>query len=232
MGVMDSFESQVKQYDVGIYGFGPWFLHHQEGENFQHNFAPIVNDWLTFFNPIINDHVSNRSVVVQAGGWQGVYPFLLSNMFGSVYTFEPDPLNFYALTKNCQRKNIHKFQSVLSNKSGLVTFDITNGSGQNRVVHDTHELFKLDDIVETLTLPALTVDGLNLHDLGYLMLDVENYENHVIDGALETIEKFKPVICVEKSFIPANDMLIESKLEVFGYKRFIDGHTNIIFKVA
>ena len=230
MGIMNSFDEQLKQYDVGIYGFGPWFLHHQEGKNFQNNFAPIVGDWLTFFNPFINEFVTNRSVVVQAGGWQGVYPFLLSNMFENVYTFEPDPLNFYALTKNCQRKNIHKFQSVLSNKSGLVTFDITNGSGQNRVVHDSHEMYNLVDIVETLTIPALTVDSLNLHDLGYLMLDVENYENQVIDGALETIEKFRPVICVEKSFIPANDAAIEAKLAPFGYTKFIDQHTNIIFK--
>lgn len=232
MGVMDNFEQQVHLINEGIYGFGPWYVHHQEGNNYNNNWKPIVEDWLIFFNPIINEIVTNRTVVIQAGGWQGVYPFLLSNMFQQVYTFEPDPLNFYVLTKNCQRKNINKFQAVLSNVSGMATFEITQGSGQNRVVHDRHEAYYLDDIVEKISVPALTIDSLNVENLGYLMLDVENYENQVIDGGIKTIEKFKPVICVEKSFIPENDALIFDKLSVFGYTKVIENHMNIIFKVA
>lgn len=232
MGVMDNFEQKVDLLEVGIYGFGPWFTYNQQGENYKNNFEPIVYDWLNFFNPLINDVVTDRSLVIQAGGWQGVYPFLLSNMFAQVYTFEPDPINFYVLTKNCQRNNIHKFQAALSDVAGLVTFELTNGSGQNRVVHDKHEMFYLNDVIQTVTLPAVTIDSLNVPNLGLLMLDVENYENQVIDGAIKTIEKYKPVVCIEKSFIPANDELIATKLSPFGYTKLVENHMNIVFKVA
>jgi Methyltransferase FkbM domain len=63
------------------------------------------------------------------------------------------------------------------------------------------------------------------------MLDVENYERQVIDGALKTIEKFKPVICIEKSFLPANDIAIEQKLAAFGYSRVAESPTDIFFKI-
>lgn len=232
MSLMHSFDDRLQELHVGIYGFGPWFVHSQEDQLLKHNWEPIVFDWLNFFNPAINNLVTERATVIQAGGWQGVYPFLLSNMFERVYTFEPDPMNFHALTKNCQRKNIYKFQAVLSDSPGIVTVDLTLGAGQNRVVHDRHPLYTDLTITESIQVPAITIDSLNVPSLSYLMLDVENYENQVIDGAIATIEKFKPVVCVEKSFIKENDVSIEQKLTPFGYKRVLESTTNMFFKVA
>lgn len=232
MSLMHSYDDRLQLLNVGIYGFGPWYVHSQEDELIKHNWEPIVYDWLGFFNPAINNLVTDRGTVIQAGGWQGVYPFLLSNMFERVYTFEPDPMNFHALSKNCQRKNIHKFQAVLGDSAGLVTVDLTPGAGQNRVVHDRHPLFTQLTVLESIQVPSITIDSLNVQSLSFLMLDVENYENQVIDGGMITIEKFKPVICIEKSFMPENDALIEQKLQPFGYKRVLENTTNIFFKVA
>ena len=43
----------------------------------------------------------------------------------------------------------------------------------------------------------LTVDSLNLPSLGFLKLDLEGGEYLALQGARETIEKYRPVIFVE-----------------------------------
>lgn len=227
---MNEFDQRTRTLEVDLYGFGPWVLSQDTMVNFQHTWVPIAADWVGAFNKIIIDRVPRKTVAVQAGGWQGVYPFLLSNMFERVYTFEPDPINFHCLTRNCQRHNIYKFQAALSNKNGLVTFEETESSGQHRVVHDRHEMFDMR-VYGKVTVPAMSVDSLDLDELGFMMIDVENYENQVIEGALGTIEKFKPVICAEKSFIEDNDDKLQSMLAQFGYKRIVDMQSNMFFSV-
>lgn len=54
----------------------------------------IKQEW-PIHKKTIEDHVSNKKVVVQAGGNMGMYPRLLADMFETVYTFEPDPMNFF-----------------------------------------------------------------------------------------------------------------------------------------
>lgn len=43
----------------------------------------------------------------------------------------------------------------------------------------------------------ITIDSLNLDEVALIKLDVENYEFQVLEGAKETILKFKPVIIIE-----------------------------------
>ena len=46
-------------------------------------------------------------------------------------------------------------------------------------------------------IPTLLIDDLNLTECDLIMLDVEGYELHALNGAIETIKKYGPVICVE-----------------------------------
>lgn len=227
---MNEFDQRTRLLEVDLYGFGPWVLSQDTMENFEHTWVPIAADWVGAFNKIIIDRVPRKTVAVQAGGWQGIYPFLLSNIFQRVYTFEPDPINFHCLTRNCQRHNIFKFQAALSDKNGMVTFEETESSGQHRVVHDRHEMYEME-VRGRNTIPAMSVDSLNLDELGFLMIDVENYENQVIEGALKTIERYRPVICAEKSYFRENDEKLQSMLVQFGYSRIIDMNTNMFFSV-
>ena len=41
------------------------------------------------------------------------------------------------------------------------------------------------------------IDDLNLTECDLIMLDVEGYELHALNGAIETIKKYGPVICIE-----------------------------------
>ena len=46
-------------------------------------------------------------------------------------------------------------------------------------------------------IPTIILDNLNLPDCNLIQLDVEGYEFNALLGAIETIKKFKPVLCIE-----------------------------------
>lgn len=208
-----NYRSLTKIKEEAIYGFGPWIVRDKfEKEG---TWRIVVDAWLNHFNQMIIDVVKKRSVVVQAGSWQGVYPFLLSNMFEKVYTFEPDPVNFYCTVNNCQRDNIFKFQAVLADNPGVVFFEETTSTGQGRV--EKTNSFNLQ-IEKKVPVQAITIDSLNLENCDFLMLDVENYEYEVLVGAANTIKKFLPVILVEHNYKDEDNRKVKDFLSNFGYK--------------
>ena len=140
----------------------------------------VRDDWPTHNSKIL-EHVKRFDTVVQAGGHQGLYPRLLSDMFKFVYTFEPDPINFHCLVNNCQKDNIFKFNSALGDKHTMVCMnepakDLTtmkDNSGMNSI--------DVDKIGNT---PQLMIDDLNLNSCDLIWLDVEGYEIRALTGTI------------------------------------------------
>ena len=76
---------------------------------------PIIdeNSWegqnqFTDMADIVLPYVKNKNIMIQAGGNCG---FLLSQFvehFDTIYTFEPDPVNFYCLNQNITSPNVIK----------------------------------------------------------------------------------------------------------------------------
>ena len=184
-----------------------WTLHgkqENEGTN-----SIVFNDWKYLFSEIISEHVPDKSLVVQAGGWQGVYPALLSEMFETVYTFEPDPVNFYCLTENCQKHNIFKLQVALGQRAGTAMFEEVSTSGQGRIQQSEPWIMP---VLNTYNVPMLSIDSLALERCGLIMLDTENLDYQILLGSIKTIQKLKPVVITEKSFKPDQNIKI---LELF-----------------
>lgn len=155
--------------DIGAWGRrddGPYYQYH------------LIRD-------SILSHLKSKTVCVQAGGCCGMYPRLWSNHFDRVYTFEPDPVNFYCLVNNCQRKNIIKFNCAIGDVHKL-------GNIEQKVDNVGHQKFTDGGII-----PTLMIDDLALDDCSFIQLDVEGYEDKALNGAVDTIRKYKPVIVVE-----------------------------------
>lgn len=133
--------------------------------------------------------VNTYNTVVQAGGNCGMYAKFYSNYFKNVYTFEPDPLNFYCLDINCKGDKFHKFQGGLGNTNAK--FSISNGNTTNVGTHTIREtpgdiqMYKIDD--------------LDLKSCDLIHLDIEGYELKALEGAIQTIQKFNPVVIVENN---------------------------------
>jgi FkbM family methyltransferase len=74
--------------------------------------------------------------------------------------------------------------------------------------------------------PTFTVDQLNLDQCDLIQLDCEGYEPKVIRGAINTIEKFRPVISMETT-----DASTEELLHKIGYIHMTTVGSDKIFAV-
>jgi len=160
-------------------------------------------------------------VVVQAGGHIGMWPNEFSKHFKTVYTFEPDHVNFKCLTLNAKAANVIKAQGVLGSSPGMVnlTRNIDN-SGASYV-----------DGVGNI--PTYRIDDLNLTACDLIQLDVEGWELNAIVGAEKTIEKFSPVIVIESNGLETRVGLqlgdTAKYIESLGYKQVHAMHRDLIF---
>lgn len=133
--------------------------------------------------------VKNVNFVVQAGGHCGLYPNKYSYLFKNVYTFEPHPENFYCLDNNVQQDNVIKINFALGETESMINLadpadyrDKNTGGYTVSGVGDI-KLIRLDDY---------PIDGCDL-----LHLDLEGFELFALKGAVNTINRFKPLIVLE-----------------------------------
>lgn len=154
-----------------------------DGECFNY----IKADWDQFAR-LYMSQVRERGAVIQAGGNCGLYPLLYAGLFERVFTFEPDPMNFYCLSQNCTNSKIIKFNTALSHVPGYLTISNPNPSnvGMPQV-----------NVESGTVIYGMTIDSLCVPKVGLIHLDVEGFEYNVLWGAIETIKLNKPVIVVE-----------------------------------
>ena len=161
---------------------------------------------------LIANYVPEKRVVIQAGGNCGFYVKQYAQIFQMVYTFEPEPVNFYCLNLNVTEPNVLKFQGCLGEEHqciGLSKFLPDVGS--------TH-------VGGQGSTPTFLIDDLKVTGCDLIHLDVEGYELKALKGAVETIKEYKPVIALEchdawAERYNSNIVLIEEFLGSLGYKR-------------
>lgn len=133
-------------------------------------------------------HVRTKGVCVQAGGHVGLFPRQLAKHFSFVHTFEPGAEMFAALSHNTAKYgNIIPYNHALGPSSNLVPFEHRR-SGRSKVVVDGDA---------SHSVRQETLDALALPRCDLIYLDVEGYEIEVLKGALQTIDKFRPIITLE-----------------------------------
>lgn len=131
-------------------------------------------------------HLQKTNVMIQAGGNCGLIIKQFINTFKTIYTFEPDPINFYCLNINLPFTNVNKIQACLGSDYGMVELAQAH---QN----DIGSYY----VISGSSIPTLKIDDLNLNECDLIMLDIEGYELNALKGGEKTILKYKPVLCVE-----------------------------------
>lgn len=189
---------QLEMLKYELEGVSEWM--HIVGDN---AFVDIGEGW-KFYKEVLENNLKNRNVAVQAGGYCGIFPRCLANMFQRVYTFEPDPVNFFCLTNNTKVGNVIKFQAAVGEKKELISVNRVhpNNAGMNRVEPNSNGI-----------IPTLRIDDLGLETCDLIMLDIEGYEIKALKGAIYTIETYQPLISVEDT-----NSQIEDFLKIRGYR--------------
>ncbi|MBV5302722.1 MAG: FkbM family methyltransferase [Chlorobium sp.] len=146
------------------------------------------------------------SVVIDVGANIGSFSLKLAHSVFKmaihgvrIFSFEPNPYIFKSFGENLlKNKKISSFiiseEIALGSKNETITLLLDQkNSGSSKVISSPD--------VECIKVHCTTIDTFisanNLQRLDFLKIDVEGYEPFVIDGALETIKKFKPVIYCE-----------------------------------
>jgi FkbM family methyltransferase len=172
----------------------------------------------------ISAYAVNKKVVVQAGGNAGMYVKFYQDIFETVYTFEPDPINFYCLVKNTGN-NVIKFQSCIGNTRGTVELSPISLKRANTGGFFVNGQGKI---------PILRIDDLGLDCCDLIHLDIEGFEGHALLGAQETIKKFHPIIAVELAEHGEKfdwpDAKIRELLLSYGYQEEAEVWGDFVFK--
>ncbi len=168
---------------------------------------------------IIPNLLVNCNRAIDIGANVGVWSYLLSKYARQVESFEPNPKIFNAL-KNIKIKNVNSYNIALSNKSGSVDLLIPKGSKGFSNQGASLSSIKVQGEHKSISIEAKCLDEYNFLDVDFIKIDVEGHEHEVIEGAQETINKFKPTMVIEMeekhNQIPIEDQI--SSVEKLGYK--------------
>lgn len=166
---------------------------------------------------VYKQYLGQGKVAIQAGGHFGMHPRVLAKLFETVYTFEPDSYSFHCLVNNCQLKNIKKFNCILGDTHGLSyqKYDGQHNRGVNNYAVPSEGETPITQIRDEgnvdeyalVNIPQMCIDDLNLSNCDLIHLDVESSEDRVIKGAINTLQKFKPVLILESLDIEGHELL-------------------------
>jgi len=90
--------------------------------------------------------------------------------------------------------NIHEVAVTNRNVGTIGIQDHPEHGGHNFAVYNTTQVKKAQHVVNV---PARTIDSFNFEDVDAIKIDVEGSELFVIEGAKDTIDKYRPSVQVE-----------------------------------
>jgi FkbM family methyltransferase len=130
-------------------------------------------------------HLTERGLVLQAGGASGAYPAELAKHFEKVITVEPNAANYKRLTKAVATlPNVVAINAGLWNEPGRCSTKILRNQ-------DTHTSY----IVKGDEVPLTTIDDVLAGEAPDLIwLDIEGSEHKALRGAVKALASCNVVI--------------------------------------
>lgn len=146
---------------------------------------------------------------------------------GRVLAFEPQRTLYYMLCANVVQNNLEMIvechRAAVGEKSGTVAVpELTPDATQNFAA-----LSLVDDPwTDAEKVPLLRIDDLGLRACHLIKVDVEGMESEVLQGARETIHRFRPLLYVEDDR-PDKSAALRSLLSSLGYELY--AHEPMLF---
>jgi FkbM family methyltransferase len=143
----------------------------------------------------IRPEPASKSIVIDAGANIGVFTRFAASLGADVYAFEPFPASFDKTRSSTNAfLNVHVYNAALGEKAGTQNLCITKfGSGSNFI-----DGMSEGNFVSMIPVLVTTIDDFvsehGLQKVSFIKMDTEGSEKKILEGAKETIKKFKPVI--------------------------------------
>lgn len=163
-------------------------------------FGFLGKEEIPFTSFLINKDLEGE-VFYDIGANYGFYSLLFSFLSpqSSVYSLEPSPQIYSYLRKNTKsNEHIAALDYAVSNDKGKIHFynESTNRRGSSRSTTIAEESL---GSAKKITISSTTIDSLsrNHEPPTIIKLDIEGAEANALEGARETLNKYKPKIVME-----------------------------------
>lgn len=173
----------------------------------------ILNNIIPLFN------ASDNMVLLDIGSHIGSHAVIYSKLFPNsrILAFEPQSTIFNILNQNITLNNIKNCSSY-NNAIGHANMDTTMSKylydGYDcEIEYNTNKTFNYGGIGLGKSgefVKMITIDSLDLERCDYIKIDVEGAEILVLTGALNTINKYHPIIFFEETDKTISTEMIES----------------------
>ena len=139
-----------------------------------------------------SDHpINHPATIIDVGCHIGTYSLPLAKLGYNMISIDGSSDNINCLEESKKRNNLKgdiiTHRRVLSNSEHSCTFNIKSSPYSFMNQQKYHE------VDTTSTLDSI----LNIDFCDFIKIDVEGYEREVLEGSVETINKFKPIIMME-----------------------------------
>eukprot|EP00439_Symbiodinium_sp_Y106_P088183 s1_g719.t1 len=137
------------------------------------------------------------SANVDIGANKGVYTYQLAR-WGETIAFEPIPQLASNLAK-ADYPNVTVHQCVLGEKEGTQVLHVPYHKKKRGALNTPSASLRDQDSDGMLAIDveAKTLDSCGLDDIGFIKIDVEGWEENVLQGAIETLRRNQPIVMAE-----------------------------------
>jgi len=168
---------------------------HQSSKFFIDSGVPEKNliDWSTQF-------VNDNSVFIDVGAHMGTYSINLAPHCKHVYSFEPQQFTYYQLCGNVALNglfNVTCYNNAVSDEVCTKELNIISHDGGGSTLEVDTIGVRNEKIIKKQSVETVRIDDYNFSDVSFIKIDVEGHELEVIKGAINTIEKYNPVLLFE-----------------------------------
>jgi FkbM family methyltransferase len=154
-------------------------------------------------------------IMLDIGAHSGTYALSLADYSSTVYAFEPQKATYYSLCGGVclsGKQNITCYQVGLGShdQCGIKELNIVSPDGGGSTLHPKSPVLRTENI------EIRTLDSYNIDNIGFIKIDVEENELHVLHGGIETLIRSNfPKILFESNY--ENKSLFDF-LRNIGYK--------------
>lgn len=227
-----------KTVDGGLIGVGAQVIHRGAYE-------PQEVAMIKSLLDLRRQHFGDGVMMVDCGANIGVHTLEAANLmreWGGVIAIEAQERIFYALAGNIALQNCFNARAIWAAAGakdgvGLMTepdYRLSGSYGSLELCAERRPGRNNEDIGQpidrdrpTRTVPVVTIDSLKIPRLDLLKIDVEGMELDVLEGALETIMRCKPILIVEH--IKLESYELPAVLKSFGYEGVPSGMNTLAF---
>lgn len=153
------------------------------------------------FENILKPYISKISILIDVGSGSGIRNIFFTKMNPAIniYCFEPRENLFCLLKKNVSINNIEN-TVIMNNMLGHIIG--TTPIPIDKIICNHDEIIKIGNgmlIGENNPIHFVTLDSLKLIKCDFIFIDLSGCDYLVLLGGINTIQKFKPIICFKNN---------------------------------